>query len=400
MFPLSPFFCVIIFGIALATAYILSRIYATNIVAARYETIDGLRGFLAMGVFIHHTTIWYQYLHKGIWDVPKSNLYTLLGQGSVSLFFMITSFLFVSKILNAKEGYFNLKQFFISRLYRLTPLYLFTIILLIVIVMSVTNWHLNVPWLTFLNSIVAWFLFSIFGNPSINNSDFTTFVNAGVVWSLPYEWLFYFFIPILYMLVWRRKISIVFILLSVGFLTFFFIKYGFIWYHIVCFIGGAIAPILIKYFPFYKKLNNYLASLIILICLFFIGKFDSSHKLVCIILLSLVFTLIALGNDIFGLLKSKSLQLLGEICYSTYLLHGIILFTLFHFVLKEGNVKQYSSLQYCLVIFLITPLVVVISYVAFKYIEEPFMKKAKMHFSKANLPVKSKNLHASKYITL
>jgi peptidoglycan/LPS O-acetylase OafA/YrhL len=382
MFPLSPFFCVIIFAIAFATAYILRKIYPSNNISNRYDTIDGLRGFLAIGVFIHHTTIWHQYLHNGIWNVPKSNLYTLLGQGSVSLFFMITSFLFVSKILNAKDGQFNLKQFFISRLYRLTPLYLFTIILLVVIVMYVTNWQLNVSWLTFLNAVFSWALFSIFGNPSINNSDFTTFVNAGVVWSLPYEWLFYFFVPILYMLVWRRKISIVFLLLSVGFLTFFFIKYGFIWYHLVCFVGGAIAPILIKYSPIYKKLHKHLASIIILIALFLIGKFDTSHKLVCIILLSLVFTLVALGNDIFGLLKSKSLQLLGEICYSTYLLHGIILFVLFHFILKEGNVKQFSSLQYCLVIFSITPLVILVSYVAFKCIEEPFMKKAKMGFNK------------------
>ena len=201
MFPLSPFFCVIIFAIAFATAFIITKINPTKIIDSRYKSIDGLRGFLAMGVFIHHTTIWYQYFHNGIWNVPKSNLYTLLGQGSVSLFFMITSFLFVSKILNAKDGEFNLKQFFISRLYRLTPLYLFTIMLLVIIVMFVTNWQLNVPWLTFINSIISWLLFSIFGNPSINNSDFTTVVNAGVVWSLPYEWLFYFFIPILYLFV-------------------------------------------------------------------------------------------------------------------------------------------------------------------------------------------------------
>ncbi len=391
MYPLSPFFCITIFVISLVTAYILKKIYPAKDISTRYETIDGLRGFLAIGVFIHHTTIWHQYLHKGIWNVPKSNLYTLLGQGSVSLFFMITSFLFVSKILNAKDGKFNLKQFFISRLYRLTPLYLFTIMLLVIIVMQVSNWELNVPWLTFLNAIFSWALFSIFGNPSINNSDFTTFVNAGVVWSLPYEWLFYFFIPILYLLIWRKKISPVFILLSIGFITFFFIKYGFIWYHLLCFVGGAIAPILIKFFPFYKKLNKHVASIIILVCLFFIGKFDTSHKLVCIVLLSIVFTLIALGNDMFGLLKNASLKLLGEICYSTYLLHGIVLFILFHFVLKEGNVKQYSALQYCLTIFLTTPLVVLVSFFSFTYIEAPFMKKGKLRFSKdTGSPIKSR----------
>jgi peptidoglycan/LPS O-acetylase OafA/YrhL len=399
MHPLSPFFCIIIFFIAFATAFLLKKIYNIKAATGRYESIDGLRGFLAIGVFIHHAAIWHQYLQSGDWAVPKSNLYTLLGQASVSLFFMITSFLFVNKILEAKNGEFNFKQFFISRLYRLTPLYLFTVFLLVVIVMCITNWHLNVSPLKFLNSIVAWLLFSIFGDPSINNSSFATLANAGVVWSLPYEWLFYFSIPVIYMIIWRRKIPIFFFILSVGFLTFFFIKNGFIKYHLICFFAGAVAPILIKYFPIYKKLNKYFASVIILVSLFFIGKFDSSHKLVCIILLSLIFTLVALGNDIFGLLKNKSLQLLGEICYSTYLLHGIVLFSLFHFVLKEENVKQYSSLQYCLVVFLITPLVVIISYVSFKCIEDPFMKKAKMRFNKEKEVASSIKTESSIYKT-
>lgn len=385
MYPLSPIFCIVVFAFAFATAFLLQKIYSINTITGRYKSIDGLRGFLAIGVFIHHATIWHQYLQKGDWGVPKSNLYTLLGQASVSLFFMITSFLFVNKILQAKNGEFNFKQFFISRLYRLTPLYLFTIILLLAIVMFVTHWHLNVSLVKFLNSIIAWALFTIVGAPSINNSDFTTLANAGVTWSLPYEWLFYCSIPIIYIIFWRRKIPLLFFLLSVGFIIFFFIKNGFIKYHLICFISGAIAPVIIKYFPIYKKLPKYVASIIIVVCLFFIGKFDTSHKLVCIILLTIVFTLIALGNDMFGLLKNKSLQLLGEISYSTYLLHGIVLFTLFHFIMGESFVKSLSPLQYCLTIFLITPLVVLASYIAFKCIEEPFMKKAKLRFNKNHL---------------
>ncbi len=376
MYPLSPFFCIIIFAIAFFTAYLLNKIFIPNTIKGRFESIDGLRGFLAIGVFIHHATIWHQYIQKGVWNVPKSNLYTLLGQGSVSLFFMITSFLFVNKILNAKEGKFNFKDFFISRLYRLTPLYLFTISILIIIVMIVTNWHLNVSLFKFANSIFAWLLFSIFGNPSINNSDFTTFVNAGVVWSLPYEWFFYFTIPIIYLIIWRRKIPLFFVTISIGFISFFFIKFGFVWYHLVCFVGGAIAPIIMKYFPIYKKLNKYLASIVVLVCLFFMGKFDTSHNWKCILLLSIIFTIIALGNDLFGLLKNSSLKLLGEICYSTYLLHGLILFSTIHFILGQQSVKQFSSQEYSNVIFMLTPIVVIISFFSYRFIEYPFMQKA------------------------
>jgi hypothetical protein len=52
MHPLSPFFCIIIFFIAFATAFLLKKIYNIKAATGRYESIDGLRGFLAIGVFI------------------------------------------------------------------------------------------------------------------------------------------------------------------------------------------------------------------------------------------------------------------------------------------------------------------------------------------------------------
>ena len=42
----------------------------------RFISIDGLRGYLALGVFIHHAAVWYFYLKKGVWEPPPSNFYT------------------------------------------------------------------------------------------------------------------------------------------------------------------------------------------------------------------------------------------------------------------------------------------------------------------------------------
>ncbi|WP_419760663.1 acyltransferase family protein [Acidisoma sp.] len=61
---------------------------------ARVQTIDGLRGFLAIGVFIHHSVIYHQYLLTGRWDVPPSVFYTNIGKAGVTVFFMITGYLF------------------------------------------------------------------------------------------------------------------------------------------------------------------------------------------------------------------------------------------------------------------------------------------------------------------
>ena len=62
MHPLNPIFAIIIYGIAFITAHLISIKYKIINTNVRYESIDGLRGFLALGVFIHHAAIWHQFL--------------------------------------------------------------------------------------------------------------------------------------------------------------------------------------------------------------------------------------------------------------------------------------------------------------------------------------------------
>lgn len=66
----------------------------------RNDSIDGLRGYLAFFVFLHHSLVWYFYIKTGSWNVLDSHFYNHLGQTSVVFFFMITGFLFYAKLLN------------------------------------------------------------------------------------------------------------------------------------------------------------------------------------------------------------------------------------------------------------------------------------------------------------
>lgn len=52
----------------------------------RNYQIDGIRGFLALFVFIHHSVIWKKYLSTGIWMNPDSNTFTNIGQVGVTIF--------------------------------------------------------------------------------------------------------------------------------------------------------------------------------------------------------------------------------------------------------------------------------------------------------------------------
>ena len=377
MNPLSPFFCIIILLICFVTGYLIKLKYRINPPIGRYESIDGMRGFLALGVFIHHSSIWHQYLQTGYWAAPNSNLYNQFGQTSVSLFFMITSFLFISKLLNGNEKGFKWRSFFLSRIFRLVPMYFFSIWLIIISIMFISNWQVNVELAEFVKSVFNWCLFTIYQTSNINNSGFTSFINAGVVWSLPYEWLFYFSLPIISIFLIKVKPKIIYLILSVVFIVTFYKIHGIVDYYIYSFIGGASAPFLVKFSSFYKKINDTYSSIIVLVCLFFIGQFHTANDIYCILLITIVFTFIAFGTSFFGLLKNSTLKFLGEICYSTYLLHGILLFTVFYFGFGFENIKLLTPLEYCLVVFSITPVVVIISFLGFKYIEKPYMDKSK-----------------------
>ncbi|TDR27720.1 acyltransferase family protein [Hydromonas duriensis] len=97
----------------------------------KHVAIDGLRGFLALGVFFHHSLINYNYIATGVWTTPNSRFYTMLGQLSVGLFFAITAFLFWSKVLDSRDG-INWKTLYVSRVRRIMPMYLVSVVIVIV----------------------------------------------------------------------------------------------------------------------------------------------------------------------------------------------------------------------------------------------------------------------------
>jgi len=89
-----PIFALLVFLFGFLFAFLINLTYKFKSPNDRFESLDGLRGLLAISVFIHHINVWYGYLQSGNWMEPNSNLFNQLGQSSVALFFMISSFLF------------------------------------------------------------------------------------------------------------------------------------------------------------------------------------------------------------------------------------------------------------------------------------------------------------------
>ena len=94
------------------------------------HSIEGLRGFLALSVFICHGSEYFYILKNE--KITPDTFYELIGDASVSLFFMITGFLFWSKII-ASKGHLDIRQFAVSRLARLMPMYTVTVGLVLLV---------------------------------------------------------------------------------------------------------------------------------------------------------------------------------------------------------------------------------------------------------------------------
>ena len=374
---LSNGFPLVVFLIAVLSAHILVRATQFQPAQGRNGNIDALRGFLAIGVFIHHVDIWFHYLHTGFWNIVSSDLYADLGGVSVSFFFMITSFLFVSRILEYEKKKVDWTQFYVSRIFRLFPLYFFSIVILLIIVLQTSSWEIKVSWFKFIRNIAYWLTFTIFSDGVINANNLTGITNAGVVWTLPFEWVFYFSLPVLALLVTRKRVNVFYVVLGLVFVIGFIKIHGIEVKHVLSFAGGAIAPILLKYLKKAEDYNKWQYSMLILGCFGAIAFAGNTSDFFIKFCLALIFTLIALGNDLWGLLNSRILKLLGEICYSTYLLHGIVIFIAINYVIGFEVVRGFSVWKYYLTIMILTPFIVGISYIGFRLIEKPFMELSK-----------------------
>ena len=374
MDPLSILPAIAAVTAAIATAYLIAWLVGPPSDQGRFTSIDGLRGYLAFFVFLHHSSIWYFYLRSDQWKVPPSNLYTHFGQSSVAIFFMITGFLFFSKLIDGRRRDLDWGKLFVSRFMRLVPLYLFAMFLLFFVVGLLSHGLFNEPATHLVKCAIKWLGFTVLGSPNLNGINHTSIIVAGVTWSLPYEWLFYFSLPLLAIFVGLKPppVYLAFGLVCV-------VLMASTWHpglhHLFSFLGGIVASILVRSHSFRQFSAKNTSSLLVL-CLIAttIIIFHSAYGIIPTTLLSLAFSLIAGGNSLFGILVNPTSRTLGEMAYSIYLLHGIILFVIFNFFIGQNEAKSYSAINHWLLIVYVTPPLILSSYCTFRLIERPAIK--------------------------
>ena len=344
--------CTIVFLFVASTRLMKPADSPPTLELKRVRTLDGLRAFLALAVFFHHSAIYHDYLTTGVWQAPPSRLYRALGPLGVSMFFMITGYLFWGKLIK-DEGRPDWTRLYVGRLFRISPLYLVAVGTMLAVLSVLQQFKLHVGPLMLAKQLTKWLAFGLVVTPhDINGVRNADLILAQVTWSIHYEWLFYASLPLLAVIARHRALCAPFTLLLLLFAL----------------IRAYLRPVEIFLTPqalgslflfgmltaSVERMGHKLrfrpevgsAVVLLLLGAYFIFPIYSCFSLITA---GLAFYLISSGCSLFGLLTSRAAIRLGDVSYGIYLLQGLALSLVMHFL---ASFALASSICFWLVILL------------------------------------------------
>ena len=290
----------------------------------RLDALDGLRGILASAVFFHHYFLSTYSGKLGIPDPPPVPYYNFLGPAAVSGFFMITGYLFWSKILSRK-GIMAWWQFFANRLFRIYPLYL----VLILYYFMYACYHRDQtpaqdPAET-VSQALQWLAFGAVGGPTpfLGQPGFMGLV--GQTWTLSYEWMFYLSLPVLAGLARMGSCAAA----VLGALVLAYLHPAFLAWPANALAADLLIGMAVAHLLAARPRTDLRSPLLSIIAVFTlvvaIARFSQPYQFETTALCGIVFLIVSCGNTMFGLLTTAGAKRLGNVSYSIYLLHGVVI---------------------------------------------------------------------------
>lgn len=287
----------------------------------RVTSLDGLRGLLALSVVIHHCIVFHSYLRDDVWQAPSSNFDNLLGQAAVALFFMVSAYLFWGRVVR-KGGRLDWTHFFIGRVFRLAPMYYFTVTAFLAIVAVETGFALRVPSAELIGQIGAWLVFAFRGAPNVNGLDHT-FTILSTLWTLKFEWLFYFLLPLLALTyrATRTSLSAIALLLVLS-------QTGGERELFLFFAGGCVAVHILERGSLFGRWRRMWAAAGAAGLVALVYFFHDARSWGPAILLLPVFVAALQAHGPWAVLRWRPVRFLGHISYSVYLIHNPLLYVI------------------------------------------------------------------------
>jgi peptidoglycan/LPS O-acetylase OafA/YrhL len=333
--------------------------------ATRLTPLDGLRGLCCFGVMYHHATITKTFVQNALWIPPASVYCELLGNTSVAIFFCITGFLFWSRAL-ARNGDIPMFAFFRGRWFRMIPLYLFTCTVVLWISRKHIHWHNpDTHW-----GLARMALMGLNGWGLLFDFD-PGQVNAGVVWSLQFEWIFYMVLPVVAPVVRGGGWRIILLFIAMKGMSGWMNPPEITWFFL---IGIAAAQITLWRRTAAVLRSPWVAPVVLAVLVSMPLILTSGYGTYALLMTSAVFIPIACGNTLFGILTLPGFRMMGMVSYSVYLLHGIFLYTN-RPMLKLA--EEQGDMTYWLHVFALACCVLVCCSFTYRFIEWPFMELEK-----------------------
>jgi peptidoglycan/LPS O-acetylase OafA/YrhL len=345
--------------------------------SGRYGAVDGLRGLLATGVFVHHSFTAYGYFATGSWQWSTNALLNQLGQTTVALFFMITGFLFT---LKASKPRINWSSLYRSRVARLLPLYGIVVLAVFGLVLLLSGGELKESPGRLATEFFQWLTFVCFGRPDINAFPMTWTIVAGVNWSLAYEAIFYVScIPLIHLVakfLSNRSLLIFYTVLLLALLAHRSLNstggpspslYA---AHFLCGIVTAYAYNM----PAIKSAigtRTFKAIAIVAFCALLFATFSYSSW--AVLSTMIIFASFVGGASLFGLLNTRAAIWLGDISYGIYLLHGMLLWISLSMLITPAALTQFDLAAYWLFAFAIAACVLLLASLSYARLERPVM---------------------------
>lgn len=322
--------------------------------------VNGLRFFLAIGVTFHHFVYSFNFHSGHGWVITGYDVNAFMGRFGVAIFFIISGYLFYNRISTNTDW----KVFFIKRFLRIAPMALVSSAICVFIAISLDDGSFDITkqiW-----NIMYWFDAGLYNlRMNVSSVPNASLINAGVTWTLYWEWAFYFSLPFLSLFMKdgvRLPVVITIIAVSYYFIPMADYKAG-------CYAALFAAGFLAKELNF-KTQNQILINILpfgLLLFMFYTGS--SALSLPLIPLCFAFFVLCNNKNALYGIFRSKGVTRLGEVSYSIYILHGIAWYVL------NTNMKNTSIIDPWYLFMSSVALILIIIICAFTYIkiERPCM---------------------------
>lgn len=354
--------------------------------------MEGFRGFASLWVFLGHICI-----------LTNCNI-PLIGKPSygVDLFVLLSGFLMTKNYIERREiEKWNSRntfiKFYIRRFFRIAPLYYLLLIIAI----------LSGPFMGGMRDIItSHYPFTATDTSRFNDQSLSNFlIHISLLfgllpdysfrtvlpdWSIGLEIQYYLIFPFIMLICSRVNIilalTVISALSTIMYFMFpeFFMSFAmpsFILIKLPIFIAGMICSIAEK-----KQSRITLIFAIFTIAVASLTRIHINHTQLAIQIFMVIFIfevvrkkntfkIIKLSKEI---LSSKFSMWLGDVSYSVYLIHLLIVTPLIGFLLKNTSVPDFNPiLRFLMVTIISAPIVYTLSTISFKYIEKSGVKLGK-----------------------